>query len=63
MRIVLFQRVQVSLYSGVVNMEEFVRRSHHVDTVGLSLRAFLVHELVHRFVLRGDVYKRQVQTG
>ena len=39
-------------HAAIVNAEEFVCRSHHVDLVGLALGAFLVHEQINRLVLR-----------
>lgn len=40
------------LHSGIVDTQEFVGRGHHVNTVGLSVRTFFVHELVDRFIRR-----------
>ncbi len=48
----MFQRLQIGFHGGVVDAQEFVCRSHHVDTVGLALGTFLVHELVDRFIQR-----------
>ena len=46
----MFQRIQVGFHRSVVDAQELVGRSHHVDTVGFAFRAFLVHELVDRLV-------------
>ena len=48
----VFQRLQIGFYSGVIDPQKLVGRSHHVDTVGLSLGAFLVHEPEDRFIQR-----------
>ena len=48
----VFQRLQIGFYSGVVDSQKLVGRGHHVDAVGLALGAFLVHELVDRFIQR-----------
>ena len=47
---VVFQRIQVGFHRSVVDAQELVGGSHHVDTVGLAFRAFLVHELVDRLI-------------
>ena len=48
----MFQRLQIGLHGGVVDAQEFVCRSHHVDVVEFTLGAFPVHELVDRFIQR-----------
>ena len=48
----LFQRLQIGFHSGVVDPQELVCRSHHVDAVGLALGTFPVHELVDWFIQR-----------
>lgn len=65
-----FESVQVLFYSGIVNTQELVGGSHHVDTVGLSLGALLVHELIDWIIGRrtsedGAHYeeKRPAQSG
>ena len=50
----VFQRLQIGFYSGVVDPQKLVGRGHHVDAVGLTLGAFLVHELVDRFIQRSE---------
>lgn len=40
------------LHGGVVDAQELVGGGHHVDAIGLTLGAFLVHELVHRLIGR-----------
>ena len=57
----MFQRIQVGFHRSIVNAQELVGGGHHVDTVGLALRTFLVHELVDRLIHWSalDVYKRQ----
>ena len=47
-----FEAVQVLLHGSIVNAQELVGGGHHVDTVGLALGAFPVHELVHRLIGR-----------
>ena len=42
-----FEVTQVLLYSGGVNTQELVRRSHYVDVIGLALGKLSVHELIH----------------
>ena len=37
-------------HTSIVDAQELVGRGHHVDTIWLAFRAFLVHELVHRLV-------------
>ena len=44
-------RIHYSFYSGVVDAQKLVSRSHHVDFVGLSFRTLFVHETVDRFIL------------
>ena len=46
----MFQRIQVGFHRSIVDAQELVGGGHHVDTVGLALRAFLVHELVDRLI-------------
>ena len=46
-------RDRISSYRGVVDTQELVGRSHHVDLVRLSFGTLFVHELVHGFVQRG----------
>ena len=45
--------VQVVFHGGVINAQELVGRSHHVNAVGLALGTLLIHELIDRFILRG----------
>lgn len=40
------------IYSGVINAQELVCGGSHVDFIELTLGAFPVKELVHRFVSR-----------
>ena len=40
------------VYFGVINTQELVRGSNHVHLIELSLGAFLVKELVNRFISR-----------
>ena len=47
---VMFQRIQVGFHRSVVDTQELICGGHHVDTVGLALRALLVHELVDRLI-------------
>lgn len=47
-----FETIQILLHRGVINAQEFVGGSHYVDAIGFALGAFLVHELVHRFIGR-----------
>ena len=47
---VVFQGIQIGLHRSVVDTQELVGGCHHVDTVWLALRAFLVHELVDRLI-------------
>ena len=49
-KLVVLQRIQVGFHRGVVDAQELVGGCHHVDTVWLALRAFLVHELVDRLI-------------
>ena len=49
-KLVVLQRIQIGFHRGVVDAQELVGGGHHVDTVGLALRAFLVHELVDRLI-------------
>lgn len=46
-----FQGGQILLHAGVIDAQELVGASCHVNQVGLTLGAFLVHELVHRIIL------------
>ncbi len=39
-------------HSGIVDAQELVGGSQHVDTVRLALGTFLVHELIHRLLSR-----------
>ncbi len=48
----VLQSSQILLHPAVVNTQEFVGPGGHVDQVGLALGTFLVHELVHRVILR-----------
>ncbi len=43
----------IDCHRSVVDTQELVGGGHHVDTVGLAFRAFLVHELVDRLVYWG----------
>ena len=47
---VVFQGIQIGFHRSVVDTQELVGGCHHVDTVWLALRAFLVHELVDRLI-------------
>ena len=47
---VVFQRIQVGFQRSIVDAQELDGGGHHVDTIWLAFRAFLVHELVHRLV-------------
>lgn len=38
-------------HTSIVDAQELVLRGCHVDKIRLALRAFLIEELVHRFVL------------
>ena len=46
----VFQRLQIGIHSGVVDPQERIRKSHHVDTVELPLGMSPVHELVDQFL-------------
>ena len=66
----MFQRIQVGFHRSIVDAQELVGGGHHVDTVGLALRAFLIHELVDRLIhwsaLQGNTHhqkKRPAQRG
>ena len=66
----MLQRIQVGFHRSVVDAQELVGSSHHVDTVGLALRAFLVHEqvdrLIHWSTLQNDTHhqkERPAQRG
>ena len=48
----LFQRSQILFCPAVVDAQEFVGSSSHVDQIGIALGALLVHELVYRIILR-----------
>ncbi len=50
-----FETIQMLFHSGVVNAQEFVGGGHHVNTIGLSLSTFLIHELVHRLIGGGTL--------
>lgn len=39
----VLQRLQISLHGGVVDPQKLVGRGHHVDMVGLTIGALLVH--------------------
>ena len=47
---VVFQGIQVGFHRSIVDAQELVGGGYHVDTVWLAFRAFLVHELVDRFI-------------
>ncbi len=44
------EAIEVLLHSGIVDTQEFVGGSHHVDTIWLAFGTFLVHELVHGLI-------------
>lgn len=48
----VLQRSQILLYPATVDTQELVGSGSHVDQVRLALGAFLVHETVHRVILR-----------
>ena len=45
-----FETVEILLHGGIVNTEELVGGSHHVDSIGLSLGSLFIHKQVHRLV-------------
>ena len=51
----MFQGIQIGFHRSVVDTQELVGGCHHVDTVWLALRAFLVHELVDRLIHWGTL--------
>ena len=55
--LILLFGVQNRFYLGIINAEEFVGCSHHVDLIGLALCAFLIQELINRLVRRGVLEK------
>ena len=48
----LFQGSQILFNLAVVDSQEFVSTSSHVNKIGLALGTLLVHELIHGVVLR-----------
>lgn len=49
----MLYRIQVGFHSSVVDTQELVCGSHHVDLVGFAFSTLPVHELVDRFTSRG----------
>ena len=47
---------QIGFHCSIVDPQELVGGGHHVNAVGLAFGAFLVHELVDRFI-RGEFCK------
>ena len=47
------ERGKVFLYPAIVNAQEFIGASCHVDIIRLSLGTFPVHEQVHRVIRFG----------
>ena len=62
-KLVVLQRIQVCFHKSVVDAQELVSGHHHVGTVGLALRVFLVHELVDRLThwsaLQDDTHRQK----
>ena len=63
-------RKETFLHAGIVDTQELVLSSGHVDEIRLALGPFLVQELVYRFVSRGleqigadDLVQRLAQVG
>ena len=47
----------MGFHGGVINAEELICGGRHVDLIGLSLSAFLIHELIDGLVWRGVLEK------
>ena len=47
------KRLKTLFHACIVNAQELVLSSSHVDEIRLALGAFLIKELVHRLTLRG----------
>ena len=49
----MFQRIQVGFHRSVVDTQELVLGSGHIDKIWLTLGAFLLEKLVHQLICWG----------